>query len=126
MVTNLRKTTNEARQYFKDCQIEYSEITRKDIDKLIQLIKEQLKEHKHFPMRLSKIVHFKSENGIFLSCYLYVNGRYFKKRQAISFEEEDWIGFAGWADSGNVQPFINAFAIWCDYITKLTANKRKS
>ena len=117
MSTELRKTTNEARQYFIDCGIVYAKITRKDIDRLIEILIELLKEHKHFPMRLSKIVHFKSDETGFKHCYLYVNGRYFKKRQAISFEKEDWIGFSGWADSGNVQPFINAFLIWCNEFT---------
>jgi hypothetical protein len=111
------KTTDYAREYFKKLGIVYQEITREDINKLIEFLEIELKEHSHSPMRLSKIVHFKKNGNIFEHCYLYVNGSYFKKRQAISFEEESWIGFCGWACSNNAQPFIRAFLKWCNYIS---------
>ncbi len=110
------KTTDYAREYFKKSEIVYEEITRREIDKLIEFIEIELKEHKHFPMRLSKIVRFSRKGYDFGQCYIYVNGSYFKKRQAISFEGEDWIGFCGWACSNNAQPFIIAFLNWCDYM----------
>lgn len=123
------KTTNYAREYFKKSKIVYQDITREDINKLIEFLETELKEHSHFPMRLSKIVHFKRNGNNFEHCYLYVNGSYFKKRQAISFEEENWIGFCGWACSNNAQPFIRAFLKWCDYlspISKTLANANPS
>lgn len=111
------KTTDYARKYFKECNIDYSTITREDINKLIVLLEWELKHHKHFRMKLSKIVHFNSDNGVFKHCYLYVNGGYFRRRQAIDFESKEWIGFAGWACTNNTQPFIKAFIAWCDLMT---------
>ena len=119
-MSEIKITTDKARQYFKDCNIDYSKITRANIDLLIEFIEYNLKEHKHFPMRLSKIVHYDEDRLGFKHCYLYVNGDYFKKRQAISFEKEDWIGFAGWACTNNVQPFIEAFMRWCDLMKNKT------
>jgi hypothetical protein len=37
---------------------------------------------------------------------------YFTARQAITFEESGFVGFAGWADEVNVQPVLTAFIAW--------------
>lgn len=42
---------------------------------------------------------------------------YFKgshARQAVTFEECGFIGFAGWSDDTNIQPIIRAFMAWVD------------
>lgn len=41
---------------------------------------------------------------------------YFANRQAITFEENGFIGIAGWADDVNVQPFLAALHAWIDDI----------
>lgn len=33
-------------------------------------------------------------------------------REAISFNDDGFIGFCGWADTQNSQPFLNAFRRW--------------
>ena len=45
---------------------------------------------------------------------LYINSHYFTQREAISFNEDGYIGFAGWADQGNTNPLLRAFLRWCD------------
>lgn len=50
--------------------------------------------------------------GHITSAYLFVSGYYFDGREAISFNPDDFIGFAGWADGRNVQPFLRAFRRW--------------
>lgn len=47
-----------------------------------------------------------------VGAYLFVDGRYFAGREAISFNGDGFIGIAGWADSKNVQPFLRAFYRW--------------
>lgn len=37
---------------------------------------------------------------------------YFKDRQAVTFERDGFVGFAGWADDENVQPILRAFVEW--------------
>lgn len=46
------------------------------------------------------------------SAFICVDGDYFKGREAISFNSDGFIGFAGWADDKNVQPFLRAFVLW--------------
>lgn len=39
---------------------------------------------------------------------------YFTKREAVTFNSDGFIGFAGWADDQNVQPILAAFCGWVD------------
>lgn len=53
--------------------------------------------------------------------YLYINSHYFTQREAISFNPDGFIGFAGWGDSGNRQRIITAFIEWVDYMSEQLA-----
>jgi len=37
---------------------------------------------------------------------------YFEEREAVTFNEDGFIGFAGWADDSNVQPILLGFLAW--------------
>lgn len=37
---------------------------------------------------------------------------YFDNREAITFNSDGFIGFAGWADADNVQPILQGFVAW--------------
>lgn len=39
---------------------------------------------------------------------------YFEDRQAITFEPDGFVGFAGWSDDENVKPILTAFCAWVD------------
>ena len=59
-----------------------------------------------------------AEDGVGIkSAFLRVSGFYFQGREAISFNEDGFIGIAGWADDTNVQPFLRAFYRWvCEWM----------
>jgi len=46
---------------------------------------------------------------------------YFRNRQAVTFERNGFIGFAGWADDNNVQPILSAF---CDWVREMSSGVR--
>lgn len=55
------------------------------------------------------------------SAFLSVSGFYFSGREAISFNEDGFIGIAGWADDTNVKPFLRAFHKWvCEWMIGVT------
>ena len=37
---------------------------------------------------------------------------YFDDREAVTFNRDGFVGFAGWADDGNVQPVLRGFMDW--------------
>ena len=68
-------------------------------------------------MHMSKRVKIsKCRNGMIREAYLFVNSFYWNQREAISFNKDGFIGFAGWADDLNVKPICEAFLEWCDYM----------
>ncbi|MGG3890247.1 hypothetical protein [Metabacillus fastidiosus] len=45
-----------------------------------------------------------------------VNGSYFSNREGITFNQDGFIGFAGWASGYNLKPFVDAFEKWMDWL----------
>lgn len=118
-------TTDEAREYFKSKSLTYDSITEGDILVLSMMIEKELKasnksgETSVSTITLSKKVDMKKKtNGHIVCCFLYVNSHYFQQREAISFNRDGFIGFAGWADPGNTNPMLRAFLKWCDYLAE--------
>lgn len=114
-------TTKEARQYFRDKGLSYHDITEGDILSLLMLLNREIKksnkagETSVSTMHMSSKIDMKKRtNGTIIKCFLYVNSHYFTQREAISFDEDGFIGFAGWADQGNTNPLLRAFLRWCD------------
>ena len=120
-------TNDEARDYFKKCGLTYNDITEGDILSLVFMINRELKKSNKagetsVKMSLSKKINMtKNTNGTIKNCYLYLSSYYFIKREAISFNTDGFIEFAGWADERNLNPLKRAFLAWCD---KLKSKKR--
>lgn len=116
-------TTEEARQYFRDKGLSYSyaDITEGDILSLLMLLNREIKKSNKVGETSVNTMHMSSRiamkkrtNGTIIKCFLYINSHYFTRREAISFNEDGFIGFAGWADQGNTNPLLRAFLRWCD------------
>lgn len=114
-------TNNEAREYFKNKNLSYNDITEGDICTLNMLLNKHIKvacknhEMSVDSMRMSQKIRSKYRtNGKLIECYLFVNSHYFTRRECISFNKDGFIGFACWASSTNVKPIIEAFIEWCD------------
>lgn len=117
-------TPDEARSYFKEKGLTYGDITEGDILVLTMLLQKELKKSNkagetsvNITMS-SKVDMKKKSSGSIICCFLYVNANYFTRREAISFNRDGFIGFAGWADQGNVNPLLRAFLKWCDYLAE--------
>ena len=100
-------TNDEARSYFREKGLSYDSINEGDILVLVMMCQQERKT-----------------NGAIVSCFLYMNSHYFTRREAISFNQNGFIGFAGWADQGNVNPLLRAFLRWCDWVEEV-ANYKK-
>lgn len=114
-------TNEEARQYFRDKGLSYHDITEGDILSLLMLLNREIKksnkagETSVSTMHMSSKIDMKKRtNGTIIKCFLYINSHYFTQREAISFNQDGFIGFAGWADQGNTNPLLRAFLRWCD------------
>lgn len=118
---------NEARAKFEAAGLSYSDITEGELLMLVMILNRTFKKCRKDPdspiqasMTLSKKMQTKwKTNGTLNSAFLFMNGPYFKMRECISFNEDGFIGFCGWADDYNAEPVACAFEEWVDMIREL-------
>lgn len=113
---------DEARQYFKDKGLTYSILNSKTIILLKKLVQKEIDKMKSevndcclVSMNRLRPVNSQLKNGW---VELTVKGGHFDNREAITFNRDGFIGFAGWASTRNTQPFIDGFIKWCDEMVK--------
>ena len=116
---------DEAREYFVHRGMSYTSdpaytiaypIHWGDMMRLWQMCEDHISEAElEMHMRPNpKIKRIKFRDQV-CEAYLRVDGPYFTNREAISFNGDQFIGFAGWATDKNVKPFISAFVEWVDW-----------
>lgn len=117
-------TREQARKYFSHVGLTYGHITMARIRKLHALLDERLKASGIFDksLRCHKDIAFKfTEEGGMAHALIKCNAYYFTGRQAVEFEENGFIGFAGWSDEYALKPMLEAFVEWCDLTKKEVA-----
>ena len=127
---HLNESSDLARKYFESLDLKIENIELQDCEKLSEFIQQEIyvlladKSYSMVPdLRMHKKIKV-DRYGIFL----YVDGSYFKKRQAVSIEHNKkdgykFIGFCGWASGCNRIPFIKGFVKWCDWKAKELKNE---
>ena len=111
-----------AREYFKKCNLTYDDISMDDIYKLIGILNHFIFDDNILIMMNEpklkgsnrNIKLDKNNNIIFAE--LRCKGNYFSDREAITFNEDGFIGFCGWADMKRTEIFTSGFIKWCDYL----------
>ena len=118
-------TNDEAREKFRALGLSYADISMGDIWMLAALLDKEISrsndsgETSVCTMRVSKKIKTKFRgDGRFAAGYLFMDSHYFRGRECVSFNPDGFIGFAGWADSWNLNPIKRAFLKWCDYMVK--------
>lgn len=114
------KQTNDARLLFESNGLTYRDIDKRAIARLEYEIADAMLKNLGTITSMSlddekEIVW--ADRGI-EEAYLTVSGTWFQTREAISFNKNGFIGFAGWADDNNLKPFIVAFAKWVKWLAK--------
>jgi len=108
-------TRDEARELFATAKLDYSILTPPRIQRLRTLINAKMKSS-----GLIKGQYRCRQRPIIRPCYAEIRCKasYFDCREAITFNTDGFIGFAGWADQQNVQPVLSGFAEWVREVTQ--------
>jgi hypothetical protein len=113
----------QARQYFKDKGLTYDFLNIESVKLLELFLQEEIEKamSESDDCILIKINRYRftkkqRQSNKFSNLALTVKGTYFKDREAITFSDSGFIGFAGWASTRNTQPFIDGFIRWCDVV----------
>lgn len=111
-----------ARDYFKKCKLTYEDINMNDLYQLISITNKKIfndnilimMNEPKFKGKNKNIILDKNNNLVFAE--LKCKGNYFDSREAITFNEDGFIGFCGWADMKRTEIFTKSFKEWCDYL----------
>jgi len=117
-------TNDEARKYLRDKGLTYRKLRRYDIDLLKGFIGHELARYAKSPdarrihgYRVCKGVRYQGTKGGRMAwAAIRVSGSYFTHREAVTFNPDGFIGFAGWASDFNAEPIRRAFVRWCDFV----------
>jgi hypothetical protein len=95
-------TRDAARAAFHDAGLTYEILTPDNLRGLRRCIDQKMRTNglikNTFRMRKTKELRCKSF--------------YFDDREAVTFNRDGFIGFAGWADDNNIQPILEGFIEW--------------
>ncbi|WP_406871590.1 hypothetical protein WHT83_14820 [Aminobacter sp. P9b] len=106
-------TRDQARKAWADACLGYSDLTDDRLRGLRALIDQEVKasgliKGTFRATRAPRIV----RNERWMQVEIFCRAFYFDKREAVTFNSDGFIGFAGWADEVNVQPILRAFIAW--------------
>lgn len=107
-MTPEKLTRDDMRAAFAELDIEIPSLNQ--LKELRKEINEQMKAsdcyHGTFRMRNTK------------DEYLTCKCDQWENREAVSFNRDGFVGFAGWADEGNVQPILRGFQKWVEDLSE--------
>lgn len=113
------------REYGRKCfeGLKYKDITERDILNLEEFLQNELMRYKNnseHGKQMGMILAYPRKKDIKIlkrtglkHARIQINGSYFSRREAITFNENGFIGFGGELDDKNIQPIIKAFEKWC-------------
>ena len=117
-------TNQEMRDYFAGKGLTYKDhVTYDNIVLLHSILVQELMISDNFnsTYRMNKDIVFKvnkrKKTRDFIFAGLTCNAFYFSGREAVSFNNDGFIGFCGWSDSVNNQPILRGFKKWCDHLS---------
>lgn len=114
---------HDAREGFKAAGLTYADATPENLRRLRQLINSSMIISGAIlgTFRARQRWHVQeTPSGTYRE--LRCKADYFDDREAITFNTDGFIGFAGWADAGNVAPIVTAFNAW---VAELSAAKQQ-
>jgi len=98
-------TTDDARKAIKDAGITVNNVTLDQLDMLWYRLSTALRNSGNYNGTYAM-------NPLTDPMYMTCKTEQWGNREAVSFNRDGFIGFAGWADSNNIKPIINAVESW--------------
>lgn len=112
------KTRDQARDLFESSALDYTSLTRPNLQRLRNLINDNMVSgelfNRSYRCKQRPFIHPDTPASEFSRFYAGIrcNAFYFEDREAVSFNPDGFVGFAGWASDDNVQPILEGFTEW--------------
>lgn len=109
------KSRDEMRAAWAASGLRFSDLKKTDLESLRTEIDAAMEKSGviHGTLRTSKI-HGGGCGGGQRFAAIRCKADYFDDREAVTFNSDGFVGFAGWADDKNVQPILDGFSSWLE------------
>lgn len=109
-------TRDDCRTAFRDAGLTYDVLSPENLRKLRECINSRMVDSGLFndTFRCHQRATFKDGLAA-IKC----RAHYFEEREAVTFNEDGFIGFAGWASTESVQPILQGFLHWVLDLSKV-------
>lgn len=108
-------TRDQAREAYKASGIDFFPLTHERMRALRDTINREMLAAAlmsgTFHMSHPSLIRMHGNRCAELRCTSY----YFENREAVTFNADGFVGFAGWADDTNVQPILRGFMEWVEH-----------
>lgn len=104
------ETRDAARAAIREQGIHHRNVTLEDLESLHQCIDARMKASGNY----RGTYRMNPEVGPFMSCQT----DQWERREAISFNSDGFIGFAGWADDKNIIPVLEGVQDWLEVMAQ--------
>ena len=117
---------DEVREHFENCGLRYGMLKEDDFILLKAFLSKEFRlagerpttpEMESFRVNDNKSIYRARPDRTLSEAFIRMMSDYWYNREAVSFNKDGFIGFAGWASDKNVQPVLMGFVKWCDYLT---------
>ena len=107
-------TRDIARQIWAETNLSVGDLDLADLSALRLRLDQAMRASRLIrdSFRMERRIRVHRAEGCLRCVELRCRSHYFEGRQAITFDENGFVGFAGWADDVNVQPVLEAFIGW--------------
>ena len=111
---------NEARKIFAESGLTYKHATRDNLQKLRNLINAKMVKGKYIrgSFKCKQRPFLQDDNSGGLYAGVRCKAFYFNDREAVTFNYDGFIGFAGWASDTNIKPILEGFIQWVTELKK--------
>lgn len=107
-------TRDDARTLFASSGIRIEDLNAEKLSDLRKRIDGKMKESELISGTFRTVSRLSKAGG---SVSIRCKSRYFDDREAVTFNPDGFIGFAGWADDTNIKPILEAFNEWVQDMT---------
>lgn len=118
---------NKARESFKQSGLTYDDLTRKNLQRLRNIINVKMVQGKYirgtFRCKQRPFIQVIDSGKLYagIKCeafYFNDRGDVECSREVVTFNSDGFIGFAGWADEYNIKPIIEGFIEWVEELKR--------
>ena len=100
------RTNSEARNKIAEAGITKDNVTPEQLESLRQCIDRRMAQSGNY----NGTYRMDAKSSKFMTC----STEQWEGREAVSFNRDDFIGFAGWSDSNNIKPILQGVGDWLE------------